>query len=98
MLCYEFFTVISGIPPDPPTNVTILKSSCSSEMCSVLLSWDLPIYVNNETVYFVFIHHDEVNNTLIGENGKYLVEIEQRLSTKVLIVSFYAKQKHPRGC
>jgi len=54
----------------------------------VYLSWDLPAYVDNETMYLVFVHYDDVNTTLIGENEKYLSESEKRLSKEVLPVSF----------
>lgn len=77
-----------GIAPDPPSDVEIFNYSCSTETCTVHLTWDLPIYVNNKTVYFVFVHYDPVNATLIGQNGKYLFEQEQRLSMEILIVSF----------
>ena len=79
--------VFSGIPADPPSNLTVLNYSCSVKSCEVYLSWDVPTYVKNGTVYLVYINYDEVSNTLIGQHEEYLIKEEERLSQKIVIVS-----------
>lgn len=79
--------LLLGISPDPPSNLSMLNYSCGMESCEIYLSWDLPIYVNNATVYFVYIHYDEINNTLVGQNEEYLIKEEERLTQRIVVVS-----------